>query len=56
MDEIKKSTTAIKPTNIEDFNKFLKENIEYIKSITPINPSISIDDEWRTDDYSEYEK
>ena len=38
------------------FNKFLKYNMEFIKQITPMNPDISKDDEWRTDDYSSYDK
>lgn len=38
------------------FNKFLKDNMEFIKQITPMNPAISKDDEWRTDDYSSYDK
>lgn len=38
------------------FNKFLKDNMEFIKQITPMNPVISKDDEWRTDDYSSYDK
>lgn len=38
------------------FNKFLKDNMEFIKQITPMNPTISKDDEWQTDDYSSYDK
>ena len=38
------------------FNKFLKDNMEFIKQITPMNPAISKDDEWITrcekDDHS----
>lgn len=30
--------------------------MEFIKQITPMNPDISKDDEWRTDDYSSYDK
>ena len=30
--------------------------MEFIKQITPMNPVISKDDEWRTDDYSSYDK
>ena len=38
------------------FNKFLKDNMEFIKQITPMNPVISKDDEWGTDDYYSYDK
>jgi len=38
-----------------DFNKFLADNRGYTKEITPVNPVISRDDEWRTDDYTEYD-
>jgi len=31
------------------FNEFIKNNKELINSITPKNPSISADDEWRED-------
>lgn len=40
----------------EDFNKFIEENLGYILSITPHNPVITKDDEWRTDDYSKYDE
>ena len=38
------------------FNKFLKDNMEFIKQITPMNPVISKDDEWITNDYSKYDE
>lgn len=38
------------------FNKFLKDNMEFIKRITPMNPAISKDDEWRMNDYSKYDE
>ena len=38
------------------FNKFLKDNMEFIKQITPMNSAISKDDEWITDDYSKYDE
>lgn len=42
-------------TNI-DLNNFISENMGLIKQISPLNPCISKQDEWRTDDYSEYDK
>lgn len=38
------------------FNRFLKNNMEFIKQITPMNPTISKDDEWITNDYSKYDE
>lgn len=43
-------------SQMKEFNDFIKNNMEFIKRITPMNPTISKDDEWRTDDYSEYDK
>lgn len=37
--------------NNDLFNKFLKMNIKKIDSVVPKNPSISIDDEWRKEDF-----
>lgn len=31
--------------------KFIEENSKKIKEITPINPSISAQDEWRQEDF-----
>ena len=38
------------------FNKFLKDNMEFIKQITPMNPTILKDDEWIMNDYSKYDE
>ena len=38
------------------FNKFLLENSAKINSITPKNPSISKDDEWRTETFWDEEE
>lgn len=35
---------------------FIAENIELIRQISPVDPAISKQDEWRTEDYSEYDK
>lgn len=43
-------------TQMNEFNDFLKNNMDFIKQIVPINPSISKDDEWRTDDYFKYDE
>ncbi len=43
-------------TQMNEFNDFLKNNMDFIKQIVPTNPSISKDDEWRTDDYSKYDE
>lgn len=43
-------------TQMQEFNDFLKNNMEFIKQIAPMNPTISKDDEWRTDDYSKYDE
>lgn len=37
-----------------DFAKFLEENSEFIKQNTPINPTISKDDEWNEPVYDNY--
>lgn len=51
-----KSETNNYETKMQEFNKFLKDNMSFIKQITPMNPTISKDDEWRTDDYSKYDE
>lgn len=33
------------------FSAFLKENEEKIKKVTPVNPTIKADDEWRDKSY-----
>ena len=38
------------------FNKFLKDNMEFIKQITPMNPVISKDDEWNDHIYDNYDE
>lgn len=38
------------------FNKFLKYNIEFIKQITPMNPTISKDDECNDPIYDNYDE
>jgi hypothetical protein len=38
------------------FNKFLLENSAKINAITPKNPSISKDDEWRTETFWDEEE
>lgn len=42
-------------TQMKEFNDFLKNNMDFIKQVIPMNPTISKDDEWRTDDYSKYD-
>lgn len=39
-----------------NLNNFIAENIELIRQISPIDPAIPAQDEWRTEDYSEYDK
>lgn len=51
--EIKMQNCEIK---MKEFNDFLRDNMGFIKQIVPTNPSISKDDEWRTDDYSKYDE
>lgn len=41
-------------TKMKEFNEFLKNNMEFIQKITPINPSISKDDEWNDPIYDHY--
>lgn len=41
---------------MQEFNSFLKNNIDYIKQVVPMNPTLTKNDEWRTDDYSKYDK
>ena len=38
----------------KDFDKFIQEHIDVIKAITPINPTISKEDEWNDPEYDEY--
>lgn len=38
----------------KDFDKFIQEHIDIIKAITPINPTISKEDEWNDPEYDEY--
>lgn len=56
MAELIKMYSNDKPITNDEFNAFLKANMGFIKKITPLNPTISKDDEWRTDDYSEYDE
>lgn len=51
-----KSETNNYEVQMQEFNKFLKDNMSFIKQITPMNPTLSKDDEWRTDDYSKYDE
>lgn len=37
------------------FDKFIKDNKELINSITPLNPTISKDDEWNDPIYDDYD-
>lgn len=39
---------------MREFNDFLKRNIEFIKRVTPTNPTISKDDEWNDPIYDDY--
>lgn len=55
------TVTINKPKNnydvkMKEFNNFLKNNIEFIKQVVPMNPTLTKNDEWRTGDYSEYDK
>lgn len=55
------TVTINKPKNnydvqMKEFNSFLKNNIEFIKQVVPMNPTLTKNDEWRTGDYSEYDK
>lgn len=55
------TVTINKPKNnydvqMKEFNDFLKNNIEFIKQVVPMNPTLTKNDEWRTGDYSEYDK
>lgn len=45
-----------KPISNKDFTKFLEDNMSYILSITPQNPTISKDDEWNNPIYDHYAK
>ena len=51
-----KSETNNYEVQMQEFNKFLKDNMSFIKQITPMNPTLSKEDEWRTDDYSKYDE
>ena len=59
----KKENEFILPTDKGDviktntnLNSFIAENIELIRQISPVDPAIPVQDEWRTEDYSEYDK
>lgn len=39
---------------MREFNEFLKANMDFIKQITPMNPTISKDDEWNDPIYDHY--
>lgn len=41
---------------MQEFNSFLKINMDYIKQVVPMNPTLTKTDEWRINDYSEYDK
>lgn len=58
MPTITMETTETKKYDLQmqKFNDFLNEHMEFIKQITPMNPTIPEDDEWRTDDYSTYDE
>lgn len=43
-------------TQMKEFNDFLRANMDFIKQITPINPTISKDDEWNNPIYDNYAK
>ena len=51
-----KSETNNYEVQMQEFNKFLKDNMSFIKQITPMNPTLSKEDEWRTGDYSKYDE
>lgn len=51
-----KSETNNYEVQMQEFNKFLKDNMSFIKQIIPMNPTLSKEDEWRTDDYSKYDE
>lgn len=38
-----------------NLNRFISDNIELIRQISPIDPAISMQDEWYTEDYSIYD-
>lgn len=44
-----------KPITNEEFDAFLKANMDFIKKITPLNPTISKDDEWNDSIYDKYD-
>lgn len=58
MPTITMETTETKKYDLQmqKFNDFLNEHMEFIKQITPMNPTIPEDDEWRIDDYSTYDE
>lgn len=41
---------------MQEFNSFLKINMNYIKQVVPMNPTLTKTDELRINDYSEYDK
>lgn len=41
-------------TQMKEFNDFLRNNMDFIKQITPMNPTISKDDEWNDPIYDHY--
>lgn len=44
-------TNAVTKVNNTLFNEFLKLNKAKIKSVIPGNPSLSVNDEWRKEDF-----
>lgn len=51
-----KSETNNYEVQMQEFNKFLKDNMSFIKQITPMNPTLSKDDEWNDPIYDHYAK
>lgn len=49
-EDIMMANAAVK-MNCSSFNDFLKMNKAKINSVVPKNPSISKDDEWRTEEF-----
>ena len=56
MNNTKNSTYVEISTLQNEFNAFLMNNMDYFTSNIPFNPSLAPDDEWRTGDYSDYDK
>lgn len=44
------TSATVQPSNIS-FSDFIKQNSKKIHAITPVNPTISKDDEWRDEDF-----